>query len=328
MTFKSTVATLALLMFGQCWLHAQPSAIQQLQNDQLIRQFQAPPPSLSPGTNAPPLYPGESYDVGPQHILRLKPRHDYFDVLLDSQAFFSDNASFAEKPQAISSWVFVNTLQAAFTPPVVALGSGKAMVALGLASQWYNYGDNRMEGFDFNAETLFASGKYSLGKWQLSAGLNLTRLVNQENYDETYRELMPNLGVQRVLPINNRLFFTLSEVVDYHVTEVPSVFGSRIDINNRLDDLASVTLTWQPTRHLLVQPFYRFQYSYYEYDTSGNYSRNDYVQSFGVAAAYYFNTRVSVRAFFNYNRKQSSDPLTSTYLEMNGGIGATLDIKF
>jgi hypothetical protein len=323
-----TGAVFASISGGVLTLHAQPAAIQQLQNDQITRQLQTPPPSSFAYTNAPELYAGENLDVGPQRILRMNPRPTYFDILFDSQFFYSDNANYAEKPAAVGSAVFVNTVQAAVSSPVVALGPGKAAVALGLASQWYNYGNNQLENLDFNAETLFLSGKYTIGKWQVGLGVNLTRLVNQENYDETYRELMPNLGVQRVIPINDRMFFALGDLVDYHVTEIPSTLGTALDINDRFDDIASVTFTWQATRHLLIQPYYRFQYSYYQHNTLDTTDRNDYLQSFGLTAAYYFNAKCSARVFYNYNRKQSSDPYAPPYLEMNGGVGLTLDLKF
>ena len=319
---------LASLSVGALSLHAQPAAIEQLQNNQLTRQLQALPTGFGAGTNAPELYPGENVDVGPQRILRLRPRHHYFDVLLDSQAFYSDNANYAQQPNAISSWVFVNTVQAAVTPPVIELGPGKVASAVGLASQWYNYGDNRLESLDFNAQTLFLSGKYTLGNWEIGAGISLTRLVNQENYNETYREFMPNFGVQRILPLNDRMFFTVGDLVDYRLTEVPSVLGSRSDLNDRFDDVASASFTWLPTRHLVVQPYSRFQFSDYQHDVAGTSGRDDYLQSVGLTAAYYFTPKISLRAFYNYNRRQSGDPYTPGYLEMNGGLGATLEIKF
>jgi len=309
-------------------LHAQPAAIQQLQNNQITREFQPPPPGLAAGTNAPELYAGENLDVGPQRILRMLPHHAWLGALFDSQAFFTDNANYAPQPFAVSSWVFVNTVQASLTPPAVTLGPGRATVAIGVASQWYNYGDNRMESFDFNAQTIFLNGNYTVGKWQFGAGANLTRLVNQENYNETYREFMPNLGIQRVLPLNRRLSLILGDLVEYHLTEVPSVLGSRADINDRLDNIASLSLAWQATRHLLLQPFYRFQYSNYQHDTPGTSGRNDYLQSLGLSATYYFNRQVSLRAFYNYNRRQSGDPFTPAYREMDGGPGISLDIKF
>jgi hypothetical protein len=318
-----TGAILASVSGGILTLHAQPAAIEQLQNEQVNRQLQVPPPSLAAGTNA-----GESADVGPQKILRLNPRPRYFDILLDSEVFYSDNANFAPSSAAVGSVVFVNTAEATFEPPVFALGSGKGAVAIGVASQWYNYGNNQLENLDFNAETVFVSGKYTLNDWQIGVGVNGTRLVNQENYNETYRELMPNLGIQRVIPINKKMFFAVGDLVDYHFTEAPSVLGSLVDINNRLDNIASITFTWQALPHLLLQPYYRFQYSYYQHDSTGTTDRSDYLQSFGLTAAYYFNDKISLRLFYNYNRKQTSDPFTPAYREMNGGAGLTLDIKF
>ncbi len=241
--------------------------MQQLQNNQISRQLQVPTSNLIAGTNAPELYRGESTDVGPQRILRLNPKHLYFDLVFDSQVFFSDNANYAQAPFSIASSVFVNTVQAAFAPPASPLGTGKIAYAIGVASQWYNYGDNRLAPLDFNAQTVFASSKYSLDKWQLGVGVNLTRLVNQGDYSETYREFMPNFGVQRVIPLNDQMFFSVGDLVDYHLTEVPSVAGSRTDINDRLDNVASLTFTWQATRHLIFQPYYRFQYSYYQHNT-------------------------------------------------------------
>ncbi len=326
-TFRTGIAV-GLVSTGVLSLHAQPAAVQQLQNNQIERQLQAPPPGLAGGTNAPELYEGEDADVGPQHILRLNPRRTYFNVLFDSQAFYSSDANFASSPYAISSPVFVNTVQAAFAPPARSIWNGKAAAAIGFASQWYNYGDNRLENLDFNAETVFASGQYTIDNWQFGLGVNATRLVAQENYNETYRELMPNFGVQRVLPINDRMFFTLGDLVDYHWTRVPPVLGVRTDINDRFDNIASVTFTWQATRHFVLQPYYRFQYSYYQHNAIATSDRNDYLEGVGLAAAYYFNTKVSLRAFYNYNYRQTNDQYTPAYHEMNGGMGVTLNVKF
>jgi hypothetical protein len=321
-------AIVTALSGGALSLYAQPAAIQQLQNNQLNRQLEAPPPALTTETNVPELYPGENTDVGPQRILRMTPRHKYFDAIFDSQFFYSDNANYSQSPGAVGSAVFVNTVQATVEPPVFALGPGKAAVAAGFAAQWYNYGNNQLENLDFNADTIYFSGKYTLGKWQIGAGVNGTILYNQQSYNETYRELLPNLGVQRVIPINDRMFFSIGDLVDYHVTEVPSTLGRLDNINNRFDDIASVTFTWQATKHLALQPYYRFQYSYYEHNTADTSDRNDYLQSFGFTAAYYFNENFSARVFYNYNRRQSSDQLAPPYLEWNGGLGLSLDLKF
>ena len=48
--------------------------------------------------------------------------------------------------------------------------------------------------------------------------------------------------------------------------------------------------------------------------------------SFGTGNT--FNPHASVRAFCSYNTKTSDDQFTSHYDEINGGLGAALDIRF
>jgi len=322
------LAIASLILSGIISLHAQPAAVQQLQNTEQLQSQQNLLPVLVGGTNAPELYPGENADIGPQRILRVNPRPDYFDVLLDSQFFYSDNANFAETPDRIGSGIFVDTVQAAFTPPDLKWGTGKFAPTVGFISQWYNYANNRMSSFDFEAQTFFVAGKYSTGNWLFGLGVNYTRLLSQENYDQTYSELLPAASVQRIFPLGDKLLFAASDQVGYHFTTVPSLFGSRADINDRLDNAVNLTLSWQMTRQLILQPYYRFQYSNYKNNSAGTSDRDDYLNSVGVTLAYYFNRNLSLRTFFNYNSKQSNDPSKLSYHESNGGLGASLDFKF
>lgn len=319
---------LSLVFTGIISLRAQPVNVQQFQNTQQAQQLQVPPPGFNAATNAPEIYPGENEDTGPQRILRLTPRPDYFDLFLDSQVFYSDNANFAEGAAKIGSSVFVNTFQAAFTPPDMKLGPGKFAPAFGFVSQWYNYGSQRMESLDFNAQTVFISGRYTLDNWQFGLGGNYTRLLNQGNYAQTYLEWLPAFTVQRIFPVNDRLLFVIGNQVDYHFTSTPKTPGTSTEINNRFDDAVSLTLSWQITRNLNLQPYYRFQYSNYRYDTLQNADRNDYLNSFGFTLAYYVNKNLSIRTFLNYNIKQSDDPFTPAYHEINGGVGASLNFNF
>jgi hypothetical protein len=324
---KPTIAVSLLAWAGLTSVQAQPAGLQQFQNIQLTPQ-PITLTNLTVGAAAPELYRGENMDVGPQRILRLNQRHHYFNVLLDSQVFYTDNANFVQDPAMIGSTVFVNTLQAAFIPPELKLGDGRIATSIGFASQWYNYENNRMSGFDFDAQTFFAAGKYTVGKWQFGVSANYTRLVNQSDYNETYNEVLPALTLQRVFPLRDDMLIALGNQVDYHFSDVPTTFGSRSDINDRFDDIASVTFSWQITPRFIFQPYYRFQYSHYEYDTIGTSDRNDYLQTVGVVLVYSFNQTASVRAFFSYNRKQSNDPITPQYLEFGGGLGASLNFKF
>jgi hypothetical protein len=323
-----TFAAILLGFAGVFFVQAQPVNVQQFQNTQQAQQMQRPLSGLNNATNVPELYPAENADVGPQRILRLNPRPDYFDVFFDSQVFYSDNANFAQGSAIIGSAVFVNTVQAAFTPPDFNLGPGQFAPAAGYISQWYNYGNNRMTSLDFNAQTAFISGRYNLGYWQFGLGGNYTRLLNQGDYAQTYSEWMPVLTVQRIFPVGDNFIFVLGNQVDYHFTSVPATPGTSTEINNRFDDAVNLVLSWQMTRHLILQPYYRFQYSNYRYNTLQTSDRNDYLNSLGVTLVYNFNKNVSLRTFFNYNIKESDDASTPAYHEYNGGVGGTLNFSF
>jgi hypothetical protein len=326
---QRTLAAVLVFFDGLFSLEAQPVNVQQFQNTQQAQQLQTPLTGLKAGTNAPELYPAETTDVGPQRILRLNPRPDYFDVFFDSQLFYSDNANYAQGSGIIASSVAVNTVQAAFTPPDFKLGPGRFAPAAGFISQWYNYGNNRMTSLDFNAQTAFVSARYSINNWQIGLGGNYTRLVNQRNYEQTYDEFLPVLTLQRIFSIGDNVLFVVGNQLDYHFTSVPAAPGAGpAEINNRLDDAVSVALSWQLTHHLILQPYYRFQFSNYRYNTDRTSDRNDYLNSFGITLACYVNQNVSLRTFFNYNIKQSDDPFTPAYHEYNGGIGATVNFNF
>jgi len=325
-TIQALFASL-LLVISSPALQAQPAAVQQIQNSR-ITQPSPLFPELSAGTNAPELYLGENTDVGPQRILRLTPRHKYFNLLLDSQVFYTDNANFAPTRQKIGSTVFVNTAQATFSPRAWAVGEGSISTAIGLASQWYNYENDNMSSLSFNAQTAFGGVKYAVGKWLVSLDLSYTRLVNQSDYYLTYQELMPAFTLQRYFPINDTMMITVSDQVDYHFTDEPTTFATYTEINNRLDNILSFTFTWQLVPNLYLQPAYRFVFTNYRYNTLQNSGRNDYINSVGVSLAYYVCQNFNVRTFFNYNAKCSDDPYAGAYHETDGGLGVAVNILF
>ncbi len=346
--YQAGLATLSLFVFARS-TQAQPAVIQQiqqLQNNQFNASQQMPLPGLRPETNAPELYPGENVDVGPQEILRKNPRPKYFDLFVDSQVYYSDNATYGSVANRQGSFVYVNTAQATFTPPPLALGEGKLAPAVGFASQWYNYDAGQLMDLDFNAQTAFVGAKYTVGKWQATANFNYTRLLNLRDDDEgfqnysgyhqTYQEFLPSLALQRIFILNDTMLLAIGDQVDYHFTDVPkdsggiSEIGSggATEINDRFDEIIFATYNWQITKHFALQPFYRFQYSYYRWNLIQDSHRDEYLNAAGVAVIYTFNDWISARAFFNYNDMRTDDKNTPSYDEMNGGIGASLEVKF
>jgi hypothetical protein len=328
MKIKGALAVLTLILtcLPVVSLRAQPTAVQQLQNTQQAQQ-QNSLSALIPGTNAPELYPGENSDIGPQRILKVTPRPTPWEAFFDSQVFYTNNATFATNPKTDSA-VFVNTVQASYSPGPYKLGPGTFAPSAGIASQWYNYDRKSLSPLSFDAQTAMLNGKYNLGThWQIFGGANYTRLL-KPNYEESYREYLPNLGGQRLFSIRDNIIFIAGDQVAYHFTYVPPAFGGSTSINNRLDDTLNLALAWQLTSHLIAQSYYRFQYSYYRHNTALTGSRNDYLNTAGFTLAYYFNKEASLRTFFNYNAKESSDRFTPEYHEYDGGVGVSVDVKF
>ena len=95
-----------------------------------------------------------------------------------------------------------------------------------------------------------------------------------------------------------------------------------------MDDIVSATFSWQMTRHFIVQPYYRFQFSNYRHNTLQTSDRNDYLNTIGIILIYYFDKDVSLRTFFNYSTKTSDDSAVPDYHEFDGGLGVSLEFKF
>ena len=327
MRLNKFLSVLGLLLVTAALVHAQPAAVQQFQNTRLDESMPAYS-AFAPGTNAPELFAGENADVGPQHILRLVPRHKYFNILFDTQVFYTDNANFAGSRDQIGSMIFVNTLQAIITPPDFNIGDGRISTSVGAASQWYNYINPRMTPLSFDALTLFAGVKYHYGKWVVSLDDSVTRLMNQSDYYWTYQETLPALTIQRFIPLNRVLLLTLANQLDYHFTGQPSKPGTFGEINNRFDDTLSATLSWKVTEHLVFQPAYRFTFTNYRYNTLHNADRNDYLNSVGAALVYTCNAHFNLRGYFNYSAKCSNDRYVPAYHELDGGVGMALNLIF
>ncbi len=201
-------------------------------------------------------------------------------------------------------------------------------------SQWYNYGldgvNDGLDALDFNVQKAFLDGRYQLNKnWQIYGGLEYTRLLSQQDYSEFYHEFVPVFGVQRTFQINDNLLFVAGLETGYHFTEVNTVVApTPTDINNRWDNTLSLSLSYQVIPRLVVQPYYRFQYTYYPQDTLLTGSRNDYLNSFGLSVAYYFNQNVALRAFLNRDVKSSDDPFVQKYWNCNLGLDLSLVLRF
>lgn len=301
------------------------AARQRRESDQVLRDLQ------QKDASAPSLYPEEESDVGPQSIVRVKPRPSWFDLALDSQLFYTDNLFFQEKDKTGSS-VFVNTAQLALAPPAVDVGNGSLRPRLGYRHQWYNYGlvesDGDKNNFDFDAQTFFADASYRWNNWHCQLGLDWNRLLSHEpdyfDYHEFYTEYAPRWSVHRVFHLDERLTFMAGYLGSYHFSDVDPTFGQDDeDRNDRWDHVLLINCTYAVCPKWVAQPYYRLQFTDYTHE-----SREDFLHSFGLAVAWFCNKYVNVRGFIGYDLRESNDSRVADYRVLNAGGGVNVNFRF
>ena len=341
-----TFATLSLsfIVLSAVTLRAQPSAptaVQQLQNFQQNTEQQQPMVGLRAGGNAPETYTNENADIGEQHILRVIPRPTMWEVVVDSRVFYTDNATLSQRTAAnplTSSSVFVNTVSAAYAPTPFRFGDGRLAPTIGISDQWWNYdgphlpGGKPVSSIDFNAQTAFVGAKYLMpDNWQLFANFDYTRIVQQPDYSiEFYHEFVPSAGVQRLFQISQNSLISASLQTDYHFGSVIQPFTAS-DSQDHWDGTFSLAYSWQPVPKVVVQPYYRFTYASYRFDTAHNSGRTDLLNTFGFSVSYYFTRWLSLQAFDNFDANSSNDNsvgVNQGYRAFDFGLDLTATFRF
>ncbi|MDB6018306.1 MAG: hypothetical protein JWR19_2795 [Pedosphaera sp.] len=302
----------------------QVDAVQQRHALEASTQFQH-----QSGDTAPEIFPGESQDVGPQSVLKIKPRRQWVDATADSQYFYSDNAFLAhDNPQR--SGLLASTVQIALAPTPYQLGSGLSAPRLGFRQQWFNFFEYQshspsFDTADFNVQTIFIDERWQHEQWFIGAGLDYTRLLTASTYDQFYSEFVPRWEAQRIVPLCPQSALAFSYEGFYHFTDASgSLFlQPQNSFDDRLDQVIQVSLNFNPCSHVVVQPYYRFKYTHF----TSNVDRNDDLHSVGLGLYCFFNQRLSARAFVNYDRRNSTDTLAE-YRQFNAGGGLNFTLRF
>ena len=279
------------------------------------------------GDAAPEIYPGESADVGPQSVLRLKPRKQWFEAVLDSQYFHTDNM-FLERDNRVATGVLVSTAQIALAPTPYQLGSGVFSPRLGYRQQWFDFLEYSshtpsLNTYDFNAQTFFTDERWTHGNWSAGAGLDYTRLLSTSAYRQFYAEYAPRWDLQRQVPLCPNTVISLTYQGTYHVTDAPQFGQPQASFYDRLDQAFLATCNYSPCPNVIVQPFYRFQYTHF----TANTHREDYLNSAGLGVYYFFCPQASVRAFLSYDRRESTLDLAE-YHKLEAGAGLNFTLRF
>ncbi len=324
------VAGLPLAVFAQV-----PSQVQRMeqfnqqQNDVMLQTG-----TESGGDQtAPELYSGESKDVGPQFIVRVKPERKWVEGTVDSQYYYTSNMLLTEqRPQ--DTTILVNTVQVALAPTAFDVAGGKLSPRLGFRYQWYNYGldktSNGYNNFDFDVETVFSDVRYQFGdNFYAGVGFEWNRLLNHEgptsDYAEFYKEYVPNWVFGKYFPISDSMMVSVEYFGYYHFTNVDPIGLTPYYINDRLDEGLRVSYTQELIPDLYLQPFIRFQYSDYVNEPLG---RNEYLWSAGCSFSYNITKWATARTFVTYDKKDSDNPIYADYSNINAGGGVTLTVSF
>ncbi len=306
--------------------------VEQSEQFQRRQEITAPSMRLESGTAVPELYTGENEDVGPQRVLQLRKRRTYFEVLVDSQFMWSDNVTLADNNKEEST-IFVNTLEAAFAPSGLNWNGNPIEPRIGLRNQWYNYGltpggnDRFLGSLDFEAQTLFAEARYRFaGDWFALAGIEAQQLVDQFDYsDDFYSHIAPYFGFQWFRALSDTKALAASYRGSYHFSDTDSFFAPS-DVNDRTDHSLTFSYSQELVPNLVLQPFYRFQYTYY---TAQN-ERHETLHDLGISLAYHICKNASVRTFAGYQIKDTDDSksVLTDYEKLDIGVGATFTIQF
>jgi hypothetical protein len=304
-----------------------------------------------PGDSLPPLYDGESEDVGPQSVLRAK-KTPWFRATVDVQSFYTDNMLYTEDDEQ-SAGVAVTTLEAALMtkPCITRFASYRA--ELGYRHQFYNYFGNDdvvvqefsnpgnrsrydAKDFDFDSSTFFANLTAQTKHYQFGLGLDYTKLfgfkeLRDDNYDEFYSEVVPRWSVQRNFRVCSRSQVSLAYLGSYHFTDEDQplidssdffIFDVRDDRSERWEHTFLAAYTVALPCSIAVQPYYRFQFNDFEH------TDNYLVHTAGFSAGWYPCENFSVRGFVGYNWSDASDSRVVEYEKLDAGGGLTATLRF
>jgi hypothetical protein len=315
-----------------------PGAINQVEDVQLRQRLdQTAQQTLDEGASAPELYPGEDKDVGPQSVLRIKPHKTLFEAMADAQYFYTDNM-FLNDQEKIDTAVLVSTVEIALAPTPYDLLGGKFAPQVGYRHQWFDYGfdgnnlpqtDTPLSEYDFNAQTCFMDMRWSRNNWTMGAGLDYTRLMSTSDYDQFYQEWLPHWGVQKVFSLSGKTSFSVGYEGNYHFSDnsVTAVAPfTRDDLESRTDQMLVATCAQMLGQHAVIEPYYRLKYTHFTQYSMG--SRNDCLNSFGLALYWIVCPNCNVRTFVGYDIADSDNGSVPGYHQFDAGGGVNVAFRF
>ncbi len=326
---------------------AQVGAVRQVDSAQQRRELGQAPTTLGDGETVPELFKGEASDVGPQSVVKFKSRKSHLELSADAQYFYTDNMFLADGGK-IGTDVLVSMVQAALAPGAYSLGEGQFSPRLGYRHEWFNFGlasskkidvvdfnppssfrTAKLSEFDFNAQTIFADGRWRHGNWIVGAGFDYQRLLDSDRYEQFYDEYVPRLEVRRIIPLRNAGSIAVAYEGDYRFTDSDRPpRGEQSDLNDRTDHSLVINYSLALCPEAIVQPYYRFQYTHFTGGQPNESQRDDYLNTIGIALHCPLTRQIGLRAFVSYDLMRTTDTIADDYNKLDAGGGLGLTMRF
>jgi hypothetical protein len=188
-----------------------------------------------------------------------------------------------------------------------------------------------LDTFDFNVSTVFSDISWRRQNWIFTIGGDYRRLLDSGGYNEFYHEFVPRWSASREFPLCEFLAFSIAYEGDYRLTEAappaavnpPTSPNYPDTFNNRADQSLVLAGNWQLCPHLMLQPFYRLQFTHYT-----RIDRDDWLNSFGVTLYCPITRQISLRTFVGYDIANTDGFYVQNYQKLDAGAGLNLTVRF
>lgn len=324
------------------------------QAESLRQQADQRQKALSAGTPAadadgpPETYPGENADLGPQTILKQKPKaKPLFEASADTMFTFTTNAK--GEANGTHAGIMAETWSLALAPEAKDIGIGKLGWRAGYRQLFWMYDVWRvhpeLNGNNFMMSSAFLSSNLSFNEnWNASLGLDYNRIMNDSGvadepnqwrlgrladaskWTEVYTEWNPTWSLSRNFTLGDKAGLSLGYNGGYHFTKTDP--NPRTWSSDHLDTGISLTLSLTPIEKWVIQPGVRFNYQVYTQPQSAGGHRNDHTLSPGLTVLWMPTERWALRASVGSEFKYSNNQDTPNYHKLEGSMGVTFTYKF
>jgi hypothetical protein len=288
-------------------------------------------------TTAPVFSEDEEEDIGVQYLLLERPRHRWLDVGLENTLSLVNNPVLLERRESSADQnIFTTSLAVAFKPRKVA--GGTLRLRTGLRWQWFHYGtftgkDVLVGGLparsnNFESRSPFVEVGWDRGAWFAFAGLRFNSLVQPDflgKKREFYHDYHPLWVISRRVGLGDKTELWLQYTGDLRISNTESGGLLPSGWNDRTNHGVGLSLNHTLGKQWLAQASYTYQAAHYLH---ADRSRTDAYHNFGGALLWGATPHLRFRLFIQYDVRTSTDPATSDYRKLEGGVGAQFSLSF